>query len=55
MSQRNGDRSRSHSQKRHKAKLRARRRALTTYLTQPIQKVTRIDAQTTDAGKAGRL
>lgn len=55
MSQRNGDRSRSHAQKRHKAKLRARRRELTTYLTQPIEKVVRIDAKTKDAAKAGRL
>jgi hypothetical protein len=56
MSHRNGDRSRSNAQRRHKAKLRARRRELLTSPTQPAKKVVAIDGKkTTDAAKAERL
>jgi hypothetical protein len=56
MSRRNGDRSRSNAQRRHKAKMRARRRELFTALTKPLDKVVTIDGKKTgDAAKAERL
>jgi hypothetical protein len=56
MSLRNGDRSRSNAQRRHKAKIRARRRELLTVPTKPFEKIVRIDGKkTSDAAKAERL
>ena len=52
MSKRNGDRSRSNAQRRHKAKLRARRRELLPGRTQPFQKVTAIDSKKKDSDEA---
>jgi hypothetical protein len=49
MSQRNGDRSRSHAQKRHKSKLRERRRELSAGLRHPVVKVVSIDGKKTAA------
>lgn len=58
MSRRNGDRSRSNVQRRHKAKMRARRRELLTAAPAPkaSTKVTAIDGKkTADSAKAERL
>jgi hypothetical protein len=56
MSHRNGDRSRSNAQRRHKTKMRARRRELFTALTKPFDKVVTIDGKkSTDSAKAERL
>jgi hypothetical protein len=56
MSQRNGDRSRSHVQRRHKAALRMRRRKLLAAEDKPIAKIVSIDGKkTSDGDKASRL
>lgn len=56
MSKRNGDRSRSNAQRRHKAKLRARRRELLPGRKKRLDNVAAIDGKKTkDATKAERL